>query len=46
MKYLKLFQKYKLNESSSDKKRLSVAEIEDYFLEFLDSGQMSDNAEF
>jgi hypothetical protein len=46
MKYLKLFQKYKLNESSSDKKRLSVAEIEDYFLEFLDSGQMSDNAEY
>ncbi len=44
MKYLKLFQKYKLNESSSDKKRLSVAEIEDYFLEFLDNGEMSANA--
>lgn len=47
MKTLKYFESFetRLIKESTENKRLSVEEIEDYFIDFLDSGQMSANAE-
>lgn len=47
MKKLKYFESFetRLIKESKENKRLSVEEIEDYFIDFLDSGQMSANAE-
>ena len=48
MKTLKYFESFetRLIKESTENKRLSVEEIEDYFIDFLDSGQMSANAEY
>ena len=48
MKKLKYFESFetRLIKESTENKRLSVEEIEDYFIDFLDSGQMSADAEY